>query len=118
LLDDGRDKSSKLWFLPSLLVRQFDMDEVEPLECMILLNATIQVDATMCASMALDDGVWIDDFQLVSVGYDLDILNRNNADKGEESPCWLPALRTSAYVIVKNVASDGHLYSVGPAMAV
>lgn len=75
------------------------------------------MDATLLAGVTLDDSAFVNDGQLVLIGCDLDIVNRNDADDGEESAGWLPALGTSACVVVKNVASDGHLHFVAWASA-
>lgn len=76
------------------------MDEVESLECMLLLNTPKKVDAAFLASETLDSGVLVNNSQLIVVGYDLDFINGNNAEDGEESACGFLALGTSACVVV------------------
>lgn len=64
LLDDGRDEPRKLWFLPALLVGQFDVDKVEPLERMILLNSAEEVNTTVFASVSLNSRFLVHDAKL------------------------------------------------------
>ena len=54
LLDDRGHESGKLRLLPALLVRQLDMDEVEPLKGMISDDAAEHVDAALLTGVALD----------------------------------------------------------------
>lgn len=93
------------------------MDKVESLKCMLLLNTSKKVDATLLAGKTLDDSALVNDGQLILVGCGLDFINGNDADNGEESACWLLALGTSACMVVQNVASNRHLHYVAFAMA-
>jgi hypothetical protein len=75
------------------------------------------MDPTLLAGVTLDSSIFVNDDQVVLVGYDLNNANRNDADDGKESAWWLPALRATTYVVVKNIAGDGHLHCVAWAMA-
>jgi len=103
--------------LPSLLVGQLNMDEVESLECMVLLNAAKEVDATVLTSVAPDSSTLVDNDQLVLVGSNLNLVDRDDSDHREEISLWLPTLRASTDVVVENVAGKGDLYFVGSTVA-
>jgi len=46
-----------------------------------------------------------------------EVLTRNDAYDGEEGSLWLPAQRTAACMIVKNIAGDYDLHLVTGAVA-
>lgn len=67
LLDDAADERSELRLLPAVLRTQLSVDEVQTLEWMSLLDSAVHMGTTFSASMALDSGTLIDDFELVLV---------------------------------------------------
>jgi len=54
LLDDAADEGGELRLLPSLLVTEFNVNEVQALEWMVDDDATEEVDAALLAGIALD----------------------------------------------------------------
>lgn len=93
LLDEGRDKGSKLRLLPVAGRRgQLGVHKVEAVEGVGLFNAAVQVDAAVLAGVALDGGGLVDNGQLVLVGGDLDCIAGHDADDRKESALGLPAL--------------------------
>lgn len=89
------------------------MDEIESTKSMIFLDATEEVDFAILARVTQDRGVVIKNDQLVLVGFDLDVLDGNDADNCEEGSVWFVALGTSACMVVKNVAGDRNLHFLG-----
>lgn len=115
LLDDGADKSGKLWLLPSARVAQFRVHKVEALERMVVLNSAIHVHATVFASlcrsrryqydssmtggndrrgpyMALNSGLLIDNLKFVFVGGDLQFVDLYSS---VQHPDWKAQAQTS-----------------------
>lgn len=117
LLNDGRDKGGELRLLPTLVIRELDVDKVETLEGVIVLNASEQVDTAVTAGVSLDSSALVDNSELVTVGSDLDLVTGNDSDDGEESTLGLPALGASAGVVVSDLAAKGDLDRVGGALA-
>jgi hypothetical protein len=117
LLNDGRDKSSELRFLPALLVRELDVDKVKTLEGVLLLDAAEHVNTTVAASVSLNSSALVNDGELVSVGGDLDLVAGDDSDDREESTLRLPALGAATGVVVSNLTAEGDLDGVGGALA-
>jgi hypothetical protein len=74
--------------------------------------------STFLAGVTLDGSFGVNDGQFVLVGCDFDVLDGNDANDGEESAGWLPALGAATGVVVENVAGDSYLHFVAWAMAV
>jgi hypothetical protein len=87
VLNDRGHESSKLRFLPSLLIRQFHVDKVESLESIALFNPIVQANATLLAGVTPDDGAFVNDAQLLLVGRNLEII-----DGGTEIILLIPQL--------------------------
>lgn len=117
LLDDGRDKGGELRLLPALFIRELNVDKVEALEGVIVLNATKQVDTAVTAGVSLNSSALVNNSELVTVGSDLELVAGDDSDDGEESTLGLPALGTSAGVVVSDLAAEGDLDRVGGALA-
>jgi hypothetical protein len=117
LLNDGRDKSSELRFLPALLVRELDVDKVKTLEGVLLLDAAEHVNTTVAASVSLNSSALVNDGELVSVGGDLNLVAGDDSDDREESTLRLPALGAATGVVVSNLTAEGDLDGVGGALA-
>ena len=118
LLDDGGDKGGELRLLPTLLIRELNVDKVETLEGVIVLNATEQVNTTVTAGVSLNSSALVNNSELVTVGSDLELVAGDDSDDGEESTLGLPALGASAGVVVEDVTAEGNLDGVGRALAV
>jgi hypothetical protein len=118
LLDDGRHKRRELGFLPALVFRQLDVDEIQSLERVVLLDATEQVHAALLARMSLDHGALVDDLELVAVGGHGHFVLGDHSDDGEEGAGRLPALGTSTGMVVSHVAAESHLDFVAATLAV
>lgn len=117
LLDDGGDKGGELRLLPTLLIRELNVDKVETLEGVIVLNATKQVDTAVTAGVSLNSSALINNSELVTVGSDLELVAGDDSDDGEESTLGLPALGASAGVVVSDLTAEGDLDRVGGALA-
>lgn len=92
LLNHARHKRCKLRLLPAFLIRKLHMHEIQPLERMVFLDASVHVHATILTRMALDCAALVDDGQFALVGGDADVLNGDDAYHGEERARGLPAL--------------------------
>lgn len=76
------------------------------------------MNATLFARMSLKSGIPVEDRQFAFVGSDFDVVDGNDSDDGEESTLGLPTLRTTASMVVENVAFDGDFHFVFGTMAV
>ena len=74
--------------------------------------------STFFAGVTLDGSFGVSDGQFVLVGCDLDVLDGNDANDGEESAGWLPALGAATGMVMENVAGDSYLHFLAGAMAV
>lgn len=80
------------------------MYEIQALEWVVLLDASVHVHAAVLAGVALDHGGLIDDFEFVFARRDFKLLDGYNADDGEEGVFRLPAFGAAARVVVGNIA--------------
>jgi len=117
LLDEGRDERSELRLLPAFLVGQLDVHEIKPLERVVLLDATVQMDAALLARVAEDGDVLVHDLQLVPVRGHFDVVDGDDCDDGEQSALGLPALRAATGVVVEDVARQGDFDGIARAVA-
>lgn len=107
LLNDRGHETSELRLLPSLLIGKLGVDKVQSLEGVVNLNAAEQMSAAFLAGVALNGGCLVENLELVCVGSHGEVLLGDYTNDGEESTGGLPALRTSAGVVVGDVALDG-----------
>ncbi len=103
--------------LPALLVRALYVHEVEAVEGVLLLDASIQVHAAVAAGVALDGSALVDDGQLVAVRRHRDLVPGDDGDDGEESALRLPAFGAPARVVVDDRAAESDLDGVASAEA-
>ena len=75
LLDDRGDECGELRRLPALRVAQFDMDEVQSLEGMILDDPAEHVSAAGLARVPLDRRALIHDMEFFFVRGDLELVD-------------------------------------------
>ena len=61
LFNDGRHESRELRFLPSLLIRQLNVNEIQAFERMVLFDSAVQVYAAVLTRVALDRRGFVDD---------------------------------------------------------
>lgn len=94
------------------------MDKVQPLEWVVLLDAPVEVNTTLRASITLNNCVRVNDLELRLVRGDPQFLLGDDADNGEEISFRLPALRTTAGMVMRNVAVKCHLDTIVWAVAV
>lgn len=106
MLNDRRDETCKLGLLPSLLVRELDVDKIESVESMRLFNPAEHMNPAINTSMALDDCGGIDDGKLRLVCLDAQVVTRNDTDNGEERSGGLPAFGAAAGMVVGDVALE------------
>jgi hypothetical protein len=117
LLNNGRHKGRELGLLPALLRRELGVHEVEAVEGVLLLDASVQVDATVAARVSLNSRRLVDDLELIGVGRHRDAVAGDDSDEREEGTGGLPALGAATGVVVDNVAGESHHDGVGSAMA-
>src|SRR5215203_4464958 len=85
------------------------MDEIQPVEWMVLvLDATVHVNAARRAGVSLDRGARVDDPELVFVRYHLHVVTRNHGDDRENRSVRFPAFCAAARVVVGNLPLDRH----------
>jgi hypothetical protein len=118
LLDDRRDKPCKLGLLPSLLVRELDVDKIETVESMRLFNSAEHMHVAFSACVPLDHSICIDDGKLRFVCLDAQIVTGNDTDDGEERSGGFPAFRAAAGMVVSDVALETDNDLVGGAATV
>ncbi len=104
-------------YLPTLLLSKLGMYEIEALERMVLLDATVHVYATFLAGIALNHGAIINHLQLVFARCHLEFINWNNAHDGEQGTRRFPALGAAAGMIVSDVGVELHFHRRGGAVA-
>ena len=103
-LDDRRHEGREARLLPTRLLRQLGMKEVEPVERVrLVLDAAVHVRTALTASVALDRGARVNDLELVAVGDHLDSVARRHCDHGHERAGRLPAFSAAADVIVRRL---------------
>src|SRR4030095_752450 len=92
---------------PALLGREFRMNEVQSIKRVILVvDAPVHVDAASGARVALDDGIRVDDLELVLVRRHPEIVARRHCNLRKERPARFPAPRTTANVVVRGLTLD------------
>jgi hypothetical protein len=75
------------------------------------------MDTAVPAGVTLDNGFRVHDLKLLFIICDLDFVDRNDTDDAEDRSFWLPALRATAGVIVKDVGAKRHFYRMAVAFA-
>src|SRR5450631_2679176 len=109
-LDDRGDEGRKPRRRPAGLRRQFRVNEIETVKCMLaVLDAAEHVDPAHLACMTLNGGGRIDDAKLVAVLCDFHLVLRYDRDDREQRTLRLPALGTAAGVVVRDLRADRHL---------
>src|ERR1700730_11737035 len=82
-----------------------------------VLDAAVHVHATLAASMTLDAGIGVDDFEFVGIFGDLQLVAWHHGDLREQRVRRFPAFGASAYVVVGGLRGDAHLYGITRAFA-
>lgn len=94
------------------------MDKIQPLEGMLLFDASKDVHAAVLAGVALDGGLRVDNGYLLLAAGDGQLFARDDAHDGEEGPRWLPAFAAAAGVVMEDVRAEGYFDGVAVAVAV
>lgn len=93
------------------------MHEIQPLERMGFLDATIHVHAAVLAGVAEDHGRRVDDVEVGGVGDDGEVVDWDDGHDGEEGAGRFPAFGAAAGVVVEDVAFECHADRVRGAVA-
>ena len=91
LLNNRAHKRRKLGFIPALLIRKLHIHENQALKRMVLLNTTEEMNTAVLTGVALNGCGFIDDSEFTLIGYDAEIVFRDNGYNGEEYAFRLPA---------------------------
>lgn len=85
---------------------------------MVCYDATEEVHTALFACVSLDGRLFVDDMEFLAVGGHRKLVDRDDANDGEESACRLPALRAAACMVVEDVAGECNFNLVLGAVAV
>ena len=70
------------------------------------MNASIHMDPAILTRIPYNNRILINSLEFILTGLDLEFLDGNNADEGEERAVWLPAFGTPAGVVVRDIAGE------------
>jgi hypothetical protein len=85
------------------------MNEVQSIEGMFrIFDAAVHMNAAAAAGMALNCGRGIDNLQLIAIRRHLNLIPRDHGDNREKISRRLPALRTTAGMIMGRLRAYRH----------
>jgi len=103
LLNNTAHERRKLHFLPSLLITQLHMHEIQAVEGMLHFDASVHVHTAFFAGVALDHCVLVYDIEFAFAGGDAEGRAGDYAYDAEDGAGGFPAFGAAAGVVVCDV---------------
>jgi hypothetical protein len=118
LFDDAAHECCELRFLPAFAIAKLSMNEVEPLEWMVVDDSPEEMSLALFACMSLNGSGLVDDVKFIPIGGNGYLFCRYDTDYREQGIFWFIALGATTEMVMGDVSGQRHFDFLGRAVTV